>query len=108
MSTHSGGPWRHRLPPAAQRSPRRLAAQGAHPMSVTSRRARYAVGSTAVALLLALLVGALLHPRAASADPTGELARVSCRPAGARGLTGWRPDNAAPFDARRAYGWVRD
>src|SRR3954467_13658919 len=108
MSTHSGGPSRHRLPPAAQRSPRRLAAQGAHPMSVSSRRARYAFGSTVVALLLALLIGALPYLQGASADSTRELARVSFRPAGARGLTGWRTDNGAPFDARRAYGWVRD
>ncbi|MBV9951585.1 MAG: hypothetical protein JO291_06520, partial [Acidimicrobiia bacterium] len=77
-------------------------------MSATSRRARYAFGSTVVALLLALLLGALPYLQGASADSTRELVRVSFRPANTPGLTGWRTDNGAPFDARRAYGWVRD
>ena len=60
-----------------------LAAQGAPSMPGTSHRARYALGSTVVALSLALLAGALPFFGGASADNTRELLRVSFRPVNA-------------------------
>ena len=77
-------------------------------MPGTSHRARYALGSTVVALSLALLAGALPLLRGASADNTRELIRVSFRPVNAPPVDGWRSDHGEPYDARRAYGWVRD
>ena len=77
-------------------------------MPGTSHRARYALGSTVVALSLALLAGALPFFGGASADNTRELLRVSFRPVNAPPLGGWRSDHGEPYDSRRAYGWVRD
>ena len=77
-------------------------------MPGTSHRARYALGSTVVALSLALLAGALPFFGGASADNTRELLRVSFRPVNAPPLDGWRSDHGEPYDSRRAYGWVRD
>jgi hypothetical protein len=71
-----------------------------------ARRARYALGATVAALVVALLGGALFT--GASAESTRELVKVSFRPASARGLLGWRIDHGEGFDARRAFGWVRD
>jgi hypothetical protein len=77
-------------------------------MPGTSHRARYALGSTVVALSLALLVGALPYLRGASADDTRELIRVTFRPSSAQPRDGWRADHGEAYDSRRAYGWVRD
>ncbi|MBV9920499.1 MAG: cellulase family glycosylhydrolase, partial [Pseudonocardia sp.] len=77
-------------------------------MPGTSHRARYALGATIVALSFALLVGALPYLRGASADNTRELIKVSFRPANTEPADGWRSDHGEAYDARRAYGWVRD
>jgi polysaccharide biosynthesis protein PslG len=74
----------------------------------TPRRAHLALGTTIVALLVALIAGALPMLQGASADTVRPLVNVSFRPAGARPVTNWQSDNGAAFDSRRAYGWVRD
>ena len=70
-------------------------------MPGTSHRARHALGSTIVALALALLAGALPIFGGASADNTRELIRVSFRPEGTEPVEGWRSDHGEPFDSRR-------
>jgi hypothetical protein len=73
-----------------------------------SRRARFLLGSTIAALVLALVGGAFTIFPGASADSTRQLIRVTFRPQGTRGVSGWQADHGEAFDARRAYGWVRD
>jgi hypothetical protein len=75
-------------------------------MSGVSRRARLVFVAAVTALVVAVLAGALFQ--GASADSTRELVRVTFRPSGVPGVSGWRADHGEAFDARRAFGWVRD
>ena len=75
-------------------------------MPGTSHRARHALGSTVVALSLALLAGAL--PYFGVRRPTTPGAPPGLVPARERRPSRVAPDHGEPYDARRAYGWVRD
>src|SRR5689334_186999 len=86
----------------------RTTAPAAATEATASKRSRRALGVTVVALLLALVAGALPFFGGASADTTRPVVRISFRPASVAPLKGWVSDNGAAFDSRRAYGWVRD